>query len=397
MTQKSTEHVARNIPVLYALKAVIGAMIVMPIITLFFQENGLSMQDIFVLQAIFSVTVVLIEIPSGYFSDKLGHRAAIIIGAITSFIGMVIYTLSFGFLGILAAEIVLGIGFAFFSGATSALLYNSLLELKREGEHKKIESRLISIGSFSQAVGGVLGGFLGAMSLRLPFVVEAGIIFFAIPLSLLLITPVTQKVRDASGSIIKDMARIVAYSMHGHKKLKWIIIYAGLIGTSTLVFVWFMQPYWQMVNIPIVWFGVLWAALNVSVGLFTLFANKFEHLLGLRKSLISLVVLVAVAYMILGLYPSMYVIPVILIFYFVRGVQQPILRDYVHRIIDSDIRATVLSVKALVGRLMFVILGPLLGYASDMFSLTTALVISAVTFLVLGAIPLFFLHKHKAL
>ena len=59
-------NVQGNLNKLYAFHAIRGAMFTMPIITLFFQENGLSMQDIFVLQAIFSITAILFEIPSGY-------------------------------------------------------------------------------------------------------------------------------------------------------------------------------------------------------------------------------------------------------------------------------------------------------------------------------------------
>ncbi len=355
------------------------------------------MQDIFVLQAVFSVAAIITEIPSGYLSDKLGHKRAIVLGLVVATLGMFIYTISYGFWMILLAEIVLGIGYAFISGADSALLYNSLLAIKREDEHKKIESRLISIGGFSQAVGGILGAFLATIALRTPFFVEAVIMLITIPIGLSLIEPMVQRSKDTSANIWQEIMQVINYSLHGHKKLKWIIIYAGTISTSTLAFVWFMQPYWQLVGIPIIWFGVLWAVLNISIGVFAPLAHKFEEVFGLRKALISLVALVAIAYMVLGLYPTLIAVLAILIFYFVRAIQQPILRDYVHKIIDSDIRATVLSIKNLVGRLIFVVIGPILGYASDTFTLPTALIISAVTFLILGAIPLFFLHKHKAL
>ena len=397
MVDAQITKLAHNIPKLYVIQGLKASMIVMPIITLFFQENGLSMQDIFVLQAVFSIAAIITEIPSGYLSDKIGHKRAIVLGLIVATFGMFVYTISYGFWMILLAEIVLGIGYAFVSGADSALLYNSLLAIKREDEHKKIESRLISIGGFSQAIGGILGAFLATITLRTPFFIEAVIMLITIPIGLSLIEPAVKKAKDTSANIWQEMMQIVSYSLHGHKQLKWIIIYAGTISTSTLAFVWFMQPYWQLVDIPIIWFGVLWAVLNVSIGIFAPLAHKFEEVFGLRKALISLVVLVAIAYMILGLYPTLVAVPAILIFYFVRAVQQPILRDYVHKIIDSDIRATVLSIKNLVGRLIFVVIGPILGYASDALTLPSALIISSITFFILGVIPLFFLHKHKAL
>jgi hypothetical protein len=58
-----------NIYRLYVIKCAKWFMLVMPIIVLFYQENGLSTQEIFLLKAIYSVAIIIIEIPSGYFAD----------------------------------------------------------------------------------------------------------------------------------------------------------------------------------------------------------------------------------------------------------------------------------------------------------------------------------------
>jgi len=76
----------------------------MPIIVLFFQENGLSMKEVFLLQSIFSIGIILFEIPSGYFSDVIGRKKTIILGCIFGFLGFSIYSFSYGFLGFLIAE-----------------------------------------------------------------------------------------------------------------------------------------------------------------------------------------------------------------------------------------------------------------------------------------------------
>jgi len=45
-----------------------------PIIVLFWQENDLNLTQIMILQSLFSLTVVLLEIPSGYFADVFGRK-----------------------------------------------------------------------------------------------------------------------------------------------------------------------------------------------------------------------------------------------------------------------------------------------------------------------------------
>jgi hypothetical protein len=81
----------------------------------------------------------------------------------------------------------------------------------------------------------------------------------------------------------------------------------------------------------------------------------------------------------------------------VRGINGPVLNDYVNRLVSSDIRATVLSVKNLVGRLMFVILGPAIGWVNDAYSLSMAFLVLSAIFLILGLLSLFCLHKNKVL
>ena len=67
----------------------------MPIIWLFYEENGLTITDLFVIQAIYSVTIALIEIPSGYVADIFGRKNSMVIGTFFGFLGILIYSLSF--------------------------------------------------------------------------------------------------------------------------------------------------------------------------------------------------------------------------------------------------------------------------------------------------------------
>ena len=94
----------------------------MPIIVLFFQENGLSMKEILLLQSLFSIGVVLFEIPSGYFSDVVGRKTTIVLGCIFGFLGLLTYSFSYGFIGFLIAELLLGLGTSFISGTDSAII-----------------------------------------------------------------------------------------------------------------------------------------------------------------------------------------------------------------------------------------------------------------------------------
>lgn len=389
-------NIESNIWKLYVIKALRWFLLIMPIIILFFQENGLSMKEILLLQAIFSIGVILFEIPSGYFSDVIGRKTSIIIGCFLGSIGFIIYVLSYGFTGFLIAELMLGLGASFISGTDSAIIYDSLIQVNKGNDYKKIEGRLSSVGNFSEAIASVIGGFLAMISLRTPLYAEMILMFLSIPFAFSLIEPKREKYHNKEGAI-KEIAKIVKYSIHDHREIKWLIFYSGFLGASTLTMVWFIQPYFKFVELPLVYFGLAWGVLNLSVGLFSLYAHKIEAVFGRKKSLVSLIFISFAGYMLLAISDSLWSIVFIFLFYFVRGVSGPILKDYVNQLISSDMRATVLSVKNLFSRLVFAIVGPFIGWISDVYSLQWALLTSGGIFIVFGVIALFFLHKNKAL
>ncbi|MEA3378974.1 MAG: MFS transporter [Nanoarchaeota archaeon] len=120
-------NIESNIWKLYVIKALRWFMLIMPIIVLFFQENGLSIKEVLLLQSFFSIGIILFEIPSGYFSDVIGRKTTIIFGCILEFIGFSVYSFSYGFIGFLIAELILGLGSSFLSGTDSAIIYDGLI------------------------------------------------------------------------------------------------------------------------------------------------------------------------------------------------------------------------------------------------------------------------------
>jgi MFS family permease len=52
----------------------------MPIITLYFQDNNISLSQIFLLQSIYSFAVFIFEVPTGYFGDKIARKSSMGIG-----------------------------------------------------------------------------------------------------------------------------------------------------------------------------------------------------------------------------------------------------------------------------------------------------------------------------
>jgi hypothetical protein len=111
----------------------------------------------------------------------------------------------------------------------------------------------------------------------------------------------------------------------------------------------------------------------------------------------SCYLLSSVGYFLVGYFKSLWAIAFLFIFYFVRGLAGLVIKDYVNKIIESEKRATILSVKSMLTRLMFSVIGPFIGWINDVYSLSIALYSSGFIFLILGGTSLIFLGKNKVL
>ena len=359
--------VKNNIWKLYVIKGLMWFMVAMPIIVLFFQENGLSLQEIMILQGAYSMMVALMEIPSGYIADLFGRKKTLVLGTLFCFLGFALFSFSFGFWEFFIAELLLGVGNSFISGSDSALLYDSLLESEQSDEYTRIEGKTYSIGNFAEAGAGILGGFLAEMSLRYPWYVQAVIACLAIPFALSLVEPKIkgQQLEKSFGTIIK----VVKYTLVEHKLLKWFTLFSAITGIATLSMAWFAQPFFKEVGIPIKWFGILWAGLNFSVGISSYHAHRFETKMNKNTLLVFIGVGIAVCMAFLGFSESKWGVFWILLIYLIRGVATPILRNYINEVTSSEIRATVLSVRSFIIRTSFALTAPFLGWVADQYTL----------------------------
>jgi len=380
-----------NLIRLYILRVSHWFMLVMPIVVLFYKANGLSVSQVFILQSVYSLSIVLLEIPSGYFADVLGRKNTIAIGAVLGFIGFAIYSLSYGFWGFFAAEVVLGFGQSMISGADSALLYDSLVDAKQQERYIKHEGRMTSAGNFAEASAGILGGLLAAVSIRYPYYGQTLVALAAVPAAITLIEPKTEHNRLELGW--KQIVDVVRFALIKDLRLRWNILLSSVVGASTLTMAWFVQPWLIRAETPVEIYGAIWTALNLLVGIAAMFAYRVELQLGRIRTIILLILFLSMGFVASGLIRYYWAMPFIVLFYLARGVATPILKDSINRIAPAPMRATILSVRNFIIRIIFSIWGPFFGWLTDRWSLTLALTSAGVIFVILSTLTFIALIK----
>ena len=369
-----------NIVKLYFIKISHWLMLTMPIILIFYNANHLSVRHLFIIQAVYSLTILGFEIPSGMLADIWGRKRTLVIGALFGFLGYSIYSFSSGFFGFLLAEIILGIGQSCISGTDTAMLYDTMLAMNKQEKYLKIEGQMTSVGNFAEALAGIAGGLLAVISPRFPFMCQAVIALIAIPAALMLVEPKLHS--SFKKPDVKDIISTFRNTLFGRKELLQNIMLSSVIGASTLTMAWFVQPFFKNISIPVAVYGILWTCLNATVGFSALLAYKIERKLGETKVVTLIVIVTTLTYITLYFSQSFWMLGVILVFYIIRGIATPILKDYINKLISSETRASVLSLRNLIIRGIFSTLAPIIGYLADKVSLQIAFLMAGLTFFI---------------
>src|SRR5690606_36012047 len=105
----------------------------LPVFFLYFSRR-VSPDEVLILEAIYYAAVVLLEVPSGYASDRLGRKLTLLLSALCFSLAYTLFAASEGFLALAVAQALLGAAFALNSGTDSAFHYDSLQALGREAE-----------------------------------------------------------------------------------------------------------------------------------------------------------------------------------------------------------------------------------------------------------------------
>lgn len=356
--------------------------LVLPILIPYYEANRLNSTQIFTIQAAYALSILLMEIPSGYLADVIGRKKTLILGACFLPVGIGVYVFTHSFATFILAEFIIAIGNSMRSGCDSALIYDSLIQMKQEPEYKKFEGRSFYYTRVGTALSSILGGVTALISLRVPFYINMGVCLFMIPFAILLIEPKREKLKASSP--FKDILKISRLSF-SHKLLRPLIFLTALIMSAGIIGIWAYFLYYESIGISIGFFGVLMAAFQLSAAVGSRQAHAIEKFLGQKQSLLILL-LMAPTFVLLGMFKSIVLIPLIFLNAFLIGFGFPLLLDHMNRLIESKIRATVLSVANMTRSLSYVILSPLFGKVVDSYSLSTAFILLGVFFFVIGSI-----------
>ncbi|MEX2459272.1 MAG: MFS transporter [Actinomycetota bacterium] len=374
----------------------VSASLIWGINTLFLLDAGLTIFEVFVANAAFTLAMAVFEVPTGVVADTRGRRASFLLSALTLAIGTVAYVaveaIHGGLLLYCLAGVVLGLGYTFYTGAVEAWLVDALKATGHTRPLDRVFAKSAIVTSVAMIVGTVGGGLLGQADLSLPYVVRAGLLLMAFGVGFrtmhdLGFTARTMRLKGIVGEMRK-VAR-VGLTFGVRSPSVRLLLMHSFITFGFFSWAWYAwQPYFlELYGEDAVWLSGVIAALFALAGIA---GNVMVGRLakpGRRRTtvLISASAVTAASMIATGAIRSFWItVPIFLVGAVAGGLVQPVRQTYLHAVIPTSERATLVSFDSLVGSVGSVGGQTGLGYLSQERSIPAGFVVGGlVTTLVL--------------
>jgi len=107
-------------------------MAFLPIFFLYF-SSMLTLKEVLLLESIYYIAVVILEVPTGYFSDRIGRRVTLVLGSLMLIMACIFYLLANGFVLLAVGQVFFAMSMALTSGTNTVFHFESLKDLGQEG------------------------------------------------------------------------------------------------------------------------------------------------------------------------------------------------------------------------------------------------------------------------
>jgi predicted MFS family arabinose efflux permease len=155
----------RNVRLYPLFAAASSALFWMPVFFLFFRSH-LPLSRVLLLEAFYYLCVVLLEVPSGYFSDRVGRRATLLISSAGWLGANVAFFFGSSFAVFAVGQVLLAAGMAFRSGTDTAFHFESLAACGQEEAYGQREAMVGRLSLVAGAAAALVGGGVALFDLR---------------------------------------------------------------------------------------------------------------------------------------------------------------------------------------------------------------------------------------
>jgi len=123
-------------------------LIFIPVLVNIYLIRGISASQALFIEAVYFITIMIFELPTGYIGDRIGHDKLVVIGLIGTTAGYTLFAFAHNAALVLLAQVLLGISCTCMSGSDLASL-SSCMDKNNEKNMISVHKSLYSTGTAS--------------------------------------------------------------------------------------------------------------------------------------------------------------------------------------------------------------------------------------------------------
>jgi len=334
-----------------------------------FKLAGLSVFEISLLLALWSAFVVVLEVPTGTLADKWNRKYMLGLGMLSKAFGFGIWFFADSFLLFALGFLFWGIGSTFTSGTQEALLFDNLKKFKKEGDYGKVTGHGHFYSKIAIGTSVFLGGFLASYSFNLVILLSSFSMLIAI-IPTLFFHEV--KIRKTSTEELKyfHLIKNAFKESVKNKFLLRLILYSAIVLAVIGTLDEYEQLYFNWVNLPIAFFGVLAVIVMGLQAVGNRFAYKFQRYFKNENNIYLLAMLSGISLILAISYRSLFMLPFLTLVFLFSSISEVLVESRLQKQIKTEQRATILSINSLLLNLSAIILTVGFGVLSEIGNLT---------------------------
>lgn len=356
---------------------------------LFLAARGMSLIQIGLLESIFHITGMLMEVPTGFIADRYGRKVSRVMARGLALISSLVMLSSNSFWGFALGFVFSALSFNLESGAGEALIYDSLVQCKREEEYMKIRGRNEICYQLSHVLSLVVGGAVAGISYNLVYGITAVIHACALIISLSFEEPQVTKLNKET-ALIQHMGQSLK-AVWKNRSILPFMLHMEVFSLFYTTLHFYFQNFMKEGGYREYQIGLMFAVSAVLGAIIAALAYKIEKRLGEKKMVLLTGIAPGLLFSAIAFTRAEIVALILLAG--IEGLVFVIFGDYIHRRIPSEHRATLLSFQAMFFSILMIVFFPIIGGLSQYFSFKTAFALIAVISLVSGVMTTLFLLK----
>ncbi len=332
---------------------------------LYFQSLGFSLATALSLESFYYVAKAALEVPCGVFADRVGRKAALVMGSLIAascYLGM---GLCDQYWQMMLFEAGLGLSMSMASGTDSALVYDEYKRADKIAEYEKVESIGWGMRNIARGLASAFGSIFATWyTMGSTFILTSVAIFASAPVAALFL-----KEGRRNATSLKSVISSAVTLVRQNAEYRRILLQFAIITIGVKVGFWAFQPFSDLHHVPLEWIGACFTALLFVSLVASFLVERICRLFGLLHTQTAIIVcafaIMSLSFEFNGLVGLVLLALGLVLHAVAQGISDPIMRILINRYSVSESRATAMSVASMAGDGSFSLVAPLFGYLVD--------------------------------